>query len=388
MVADNPVLRVSPPDNPIQIPVPSDELRHWYREKALSDPLRQQFESLRSRHICIMGGCGQVGSHIVAKLYELGLPLDHLYINDDLRLGIRDNLPPTLRDRVDIRTHLDYAQAPPPEIDTVIFVGGRSSAPHFESLQDVLEELETWTAVLNWCVAQQIRLVFATTSSLCKTRPSIESQRVWPGSLYELAKLTMEEAAIQQALSNGLAVQLCRFFSVYGVTEQHKGPYGNLYTQILWHAIAQQPFEVWGQSGIFAPGEQSRDIIFAPEVSRAILYLLTLPNPHPSLTDITALTYNIGQGQPVAVSEMIDQVASLLPASLRPIIKPVEAPPQAQNYVVHTWGDPSKLLQSGFQPIYTDHIQNLTFVTQVLLSEMNWYWSLLADMREAIAPNI
>ena len=229
---------------------------------------RRRARGLRDASVCVMGGCGQVGSHVLAKLYELGQPPDSLLVNDSLSLGETANLPAPLRPLVDARPHREFAAAPPtPAPDVLVFVGGRSSAPHFGGLDDVLEEIECWKAILEWCVAEDVRLIFASTSSLGKVRPSVESQRAWPGSLYELTKLMMEEMAIQQALCDGLKVQICRFFSVYGVTERHKGDFGNLYTQILWHARAGVPFEVWGQDGVFGAGEQTRDTIFAAEGS-------------------------------------------------------------------------------------------------------------------------
>ncbi|RUR81709.1 NAD-dependent epimerase/dehydratase family protein [Chlorogloeopsis fritschii PCC 9212] len=365
----------------IELPYTKEEVGSWYINKNVNDQLIENIQELKNKKISVMGGCGQVGSHVIAKLYEFGFPIDNIYINDDLRLGKRENLPEPLRDRLDTRTHLEYSQNPQHEPDIVIFVGGRSSAPHFQNLNDVMEEIEMWRATVEWCVAKKIRLIFASTSSLCKQRPSVETQRVWPGSLYELAKLMMEEMAIQQALSNDLVVQICRFFSVYGVTEQHKNNFGNLYTQILWYAIKRKPFEVWGQTGYFAPGEQTRDIIFAPEVSRAILHLLTLPAPSPRVDDISSLTYNIGQGKPVSVREMIKQIEELVPSTMKPIILETEVPQYMKNYVIHTWGNPQKLIQSGFQPLFTNHIENLKFIIHALLNENDWYWSIVENIR-------
>jgi ADP-L-glycero-D-manno-heptose 6-epimerase len=97
-----------------------------------------------------MGGCGQVGSHLITKLYETGYPLDYLFINDDLRLGKRENLPAVCRDQVDTRCHRDYALNPRSRPDILIFVGGRSSAPHFHSFAEVMDEINTWKTVLEW----------------------------------------------------------------------------------------------------------------------------------------------------------------------------------------------------------------------------------------------
>ena len=356
-------------------------LKDWYIQMTLNDPLLPLIRVLRDKKICIMGGCGQVGSHTITKLYEFGFPIDSVHVNDNLSLGKTGNLPEPLRDLVDTRSHLEFARDPQCEPDIVIFVGGRSSAPHFKGLTDVTEEIENWKAILEWCVGERIHLILASTSSLCKIRPAVETQRVWPGSLYELTKLMMEEMSIQQALSEGLVVQICRFFSVYGVTEQHKGDFGNLYTQILWHAREGVPFEVWGQEGVFEPGDQTRDTIFATEVARAILFLLTLPDPKPTLQDISSLTYNVGQGEPVSVREMIAQVSALLDTAPKTV--ETEVPSEVKNYVVHTWGDPGKLVQAGFKPMFTDHIANLQFINWAL-SEVGRYWSTVETIRTSL----
>lgn len=356
-------------------------LENWYSQAVLTDPLSQDLSTLKDKKICVMGGCGQVGSHTVTALYQLGCSEENIYINDNLSLGAVDNLPKPLRANVDTRTHLEFARDPKCSPDIVIFVGGRSSAPHFTSLSDVMEEMEAWQAILEWCVSDGIRLIFASTSSLAKEQPSNESQRVWPGSYYELTKLMMEEMATQQALTEGLIVQICRFFSVYGVTEQHKGRFGNLYTQILWHAREGVPFEVWGQKGRFKPGEQTRDTIFAVEVARAILYLLTLPEPNPTLSDISALTYNIGQGAPASVADMIDQVSELLGEKTK--IVEMEVPSEVKNYVIHTWGNPEKLVNAGFKPLFTDHTANLRFINESL-SDTDGYWSTVEKIRASI----
>ncbi len=327
-----------------------------------------------------MGGCGQVGSHIAALCY--GWHIDNLTFNDNLILGTPENLPFPLRNNLDTRLHLDFVRNPPEAPDILIFVGGRSSAPHFDdTLKNVNEELQTWFNILNWCKDNNIRLIFASTSSLCKIRPSVETQMAWPGSEYELTKLCMEQSAILRALRDELVVQICRFFSVYGLTEQHKGNFGNLYSQLLWHGFHNKPFELWGQNGVFEPGEQTRDTIYAPEVARAVLYLLTLPDPKPTLDDISTLLYNVGQGHPISVNTMIEHVEALLGKKLRIVTKEVPI----KNYVVHTWGDPSKLIKSGFVPIFQDNLQNLRF-TKYCLEDISRYWDVVEAIREQCKP--
>lgn len=358
--------------------VDDQTLSKWYINESLKDPLMLQSHALIKKRICIMGACGQMGSHIVTKLYELGLPSSSLMLNDCLSLGSASNLPRILRESVNSQSHKQYVETTEHTPDILLFLGGRSSASHFSSVQDVIEEIVSWGSILEWCSSHNIRLVLASTSSLCKARPSLENEPVWPGSLYELAKLTMENMAIEYSLTRNLKVQICRLFSVYGITEKHKGKLGNLYTQLLWHAKDDTNFEVWGRKGEFEPGEQTRDTIFATEAARAVLHLLTIPTPQPSIGDISSVIYNIGQGRPVALNEMVKQVSNLLGKEIKISYK--EVPEDYKNYVVHTWGSPAKLLETGFQPIFINHTQNLRFINYSL-DNIDEYWSTVEKIR-------
>lgn len=104
----------------IELPYTKEEVGSWYINKNVNDQLIENIQELKNKKISVMGGCGQVGSHVIAKLYEFGFPIDNIYINDDLRLGKRENLPEPLRDRLDTRTHLEYSQNPQHEPDIVI----------------------------------------------------------------------------------------------------------------------------------------------------------------------------------------------------------------------------------------------------------------------------
>ena len=64
------------------------DLDNWYVEQTLNDPLLPKVrDKLKDRTICVMGGCGQVGSHTITKLYEFGFPAENIYINDNLSLA-------------------------------------------------------------------------------------------------------------------------------------------------------------------------------------------------------------------------------------------------------------------------------------------------------------
>ena len=87
--------------------VDDQTLSKWYINESLKDPLMLQSHALIKKRICIMGACGQMGSHIVTKLYELGLPSSSLMLNDCLSLG---SVPHTI---LDLYWHLPAAFVKP-----------------------------------------------------------------------------------------------------------------------------------------------------------------------------------------------------------------------------------------------------------------------------------
>lgn len=52
----------------------AQDIYNWYVHKTLNDPHRSRIQTLHAQRICVMGGCGQVGSHLITKLYESGYP--------------------------------------------------------------------------------------------------------------------------------------------------------------------------------------------------------------------------------------------------------------------------------------------------------------------------
>ena len=114
---------------------------------------------------------------------------------------------------------------------------------------------------------------------------------------------------------------------------------------------------------------------------RALLHLLTLSAPIPKLDDISDLIYNIGQGQPITVNEMIEHIKVVVPKPQWPRLKTTEVPASMLNYVENTWGDPSKLVHTGFQPLFPNNIANLRFIYACLRADRSDYWALLKQIR-------
>ncbi len=79
---------------------------------------------------------------------------------------------------------------------------------------------------------------------------------------------------------------------------------------------------------------------------------------------------------------MIDQVSELLDAKTQVVER--EVPSEVKNYVIDTWGNPEKLIQAGFKPVFTDHTANLRFINEAL-SDIKGYWSSVEEIRKSLA---
>jgi UDP-glucose 4-epimerase len=87
-----------------------------------------------------------------------------------------------------------------------------------------------------------------------------------------------------------------RLFNVYGPRARTNGTYGAVFGVFLAQLLAGRPLTVVGD------GEQTRDFTF---VSDAVNALITVAD-----SDKTGEIYNVGNGQPVSINELVTRLGS------------------------------------------------------------------------------
>ena len=196
--------------------------------------------------------------------------------------------------------------------------------------------------ILEGCRHAQCRhLVYASSSSVYganRQMPLRESDRVdEPLSLYGATKRANELMAYAYAHQFGLAATGLRFFTVYG-------PWGRpdmavwLFTEAIY---AGRPVQ------LFNSGHMRRDFTFVDDVIESVIRLIkAAPESSPQAHQTPHSIYNVGNGQPVEVVDLVDALEKVIgkraERELLPM-RPVD--------VLETFADSSELQRvTGFAP--------------------------------------
>jgi len=285
----------------------------------------------------VTGGAGFIGSNLTGELLSLGHEVSVL---DSFHTGSRDNL-----DGLDAQV----IQASCREIgrlglrcDVVFHLGIPSSSPMYKRNPYLVgEAVNDMLAVLEYVRAENVKLVFASSSSLYNglPPPHREDMQVKVTDYYTECRLTIERLAQLYALLYGVEAVALRFFSVYGPRERAKGQYANIVTQFLWDLKqGRQPV-------IYGDGTQTRDFTYVTDAVKACLLAAEKP--------FRFEVFNVGTGR----STSFNQVVLLLNKALGTEIKPKLVPNPIATYVPATQSDTTKAREK------------LGFTAQVMLEE-------------------
>ncbi len=226
----------------------------------------------RGRRVCVTGGAGFIGSHLVSALVELGADVS---VIDDLSNGRRQNLPEPARGRLVAGSILDPAAL-------AKAVAGAQVIFHFAALTSVAESVERPEDYLNVndtgtlrvleaaraAAAPGHRVVYAASSSVYGDRGEIalvETLAPRPASLYAASKCAGEQILSAYAESHGLSCISLRYFNVFGPRQRPDSPYAAVIPRFAEALLAGQRLTVYGD------GTQTRDFTHVADAVRANL---------------------------------------------------------------------------------------------------------------------
>jgi UDP-N-acetylglucosamine 4-epimerase len=184
----------------------------------------------RPRRWLVTGGAGFIGSHLVARLVELG---QEVRVLDNLSTGRAGNLAGL--ERVTL-TEGDVCRAEDveallPGVEVVLHQAGRGSVPR--SLADPTGTLAvnargTWTVLAAARRAGVRRVVYASSSSVYGDVPELpwsEARLGRPLSPYAVSKRIAELAAEGLRRAGDLETVGLRYFNVFGPRQDPAGPH-------------------------------------------------------------------------------------------------------------------------------------------------------------------
>ena len=267
--------------------------------------------------VLVTGGAGYIGSHAVKALKQAGLPV---VVYDDLSAGHREaarfadafiqgEIHDVERLRNAFREH---------DVDAVMHfaawlsVGDSVRDPAGYYRNNVLGAL----AVLDAMIAEHVhRFVFSSTAAVFGNpveTPITEDHPKRPINAYGETKLAIERALPHYERAYGIKSVVLRYFNAAGADpdgdlgEDHS-PEQHLIPRAIDAALGRDSFAIFGDDYDTPDGTCLRDYIHVTDLADAhIRALESLRAGGPSAR------YNLGNGRPTSVKEVVDAVARVV----------------------------------------------------------------------------
>ncbi len=336
---------------------------------AVSD-LRQRYQG---RTVCVTGGAGFIGGHLVDALLALGADVTVL---DDLSNSTLDHLAGLIElepDRVRfvqgsildddaVADALPGGPRGPDEPGPIVFhLAAMGSVP-----RSIAEPQRAWSVNTTGTVrvleaarrARATRVVLAASSSAYgedPTLPKVETILPRPMSPYAASKVAAEHLMHAWAKSYGLSTASVRYFNIFGPRQPADSAYAAVIPAFIKSILAGEP------PVIFGDGQQSRDFTPIDNAVLATLQAGTIERP------LAGEVFNVGTGRRTTLLELARLIGSLIgPGQVAPVLKPARA-----GDVLHSLADITqartylrysviRTLEQGLADTIAWHRQSLT----------------------------
>ncbi|MCC6660517.1 MAG: GDP-mannose 4,6-dehydratase [Phycisphaerales bacterium] len=269
--------------------------------------LRPAYEG---RNVCVTGGAGFIGGHLVDTLLALGAAItviDDLSNSTVTHLAELIDLEPDRVRFVQGSILDDDALAEAVEgCRTVFHLAALGSVP-----QSVAEPQRNWSVNATGTVrvleharrVRAARVVFAASSSAYgddPTVPKLESMLPRPMSPYAASKLAGEAVMLAWAKSYGLSTISLRFFNIFGPRQSADSAYAAVIAAFAKALLQGEPPVVFGD------GRQSRD--FTNVANAVFAMLLAGMSDKPLAGEVV----NVGTGRRVNLLELAEMMAQIV----------------------------------------------------------------------------
>ena len=299
--------------------------------------MRTSYQGMR---VCVTGGAGFIGSHLVDALVDVGASVT---VVDDLSTGCLSNLA-GVQDRVRfVRGSILAEESRRRALDeaaVVFHLAAYVSAPGSvkEPMACHRVNTEGTLAMLESCVAAGVRrVVFASSAAVygdSEVTPKRESEPILPCSVYAQSKAAGEHLLRIWNHVHGLEAFSLRFFNVFGPRQQASSAYAAAIAAFASALLEGRPITIYGDGG------QTRDFVPVANVVQCLMRAGVRRGASGSEV------FNVGMGRAQAIRD----VASIMAGILGRGFDPAWAPPRPGD-VRHSCADVGAARRSlGYEP--------------------------------------
>lgn len=265
-------------------------------------------------NVLVIGGAGYIGSHTVKALRAAG---QRPVVFDDFSAGHRQaatfaeaTIDGSIHDVAAVRRAIREHQ-----IDAVMHFAAWAAVG--DSVRDPIgyyrQNVGGTLAVLEAMAAEQVRyFVFSSTAAVFGNpieTPITEEHPKVPINAYGETKLAIEQALPHFETAYGIRSVVLRYFNAAGADpdgdlgEDHT-PENHLIPRAIDAALGRGEFQIFGEDYETPDGTCLRDYIHVTDLADAhLLAVASLRNGSPSSR------YNLGNGRPTSVREVVDTVS-------------------------------------------------------------------------------
>ena len=250
--------------------------------------------------VCVTGGAGFIGSHLVDRLIALG---HTVFVIDNLTTGVREFINPKATfietDVRDANIESIFADFKPQVVfheAAQTMVPASMENPKMDCDVNLIGLINMLEAARKHNVSHFLMPSSAAVYGDLDTLPLTEDMSGKPTSFYGLTKLTAEGYLRIYEQAFGLKTVCFRYSNVYGPRQGDGGEGGviSIFTRLINE----------GQGlTIFGDGEQTRDFIYVDDVVEANIKAMN----HPELTGV----YNISTNTSTSVNKLVSYFKSI-----------------------------------------------------------------------------
>ncbi len=250
----------------------------------------------------VTGGCGFIGSHLVAALEKGG---HRAIVLDDLSTGSRQNVSPATRLVVGTITDPSTVSALVHDVDGIFHLAAIASVERSrtEWQRTHASNLTGFINILEMVALRKapIPVVYASSAAVYGNNnkvPLTEGETAQPLTAYGADKLGCELHARVGAVVHGIPSTGLRFFNVYGPRQDPRSPYSGVISIFCDRLRRGEPIAIYGN------GHQIRDFVYVGDVVEFLLAAM-------ATTSVGARVLNICTGLGTSILQIAHTIGEL-----------------------------------------------------------------------------